>query len=148
MIFASIPLIALDHASAAGAADISGFWLTKDGEAVIEMFACEQARRCGSVAWLKKPLGADGRPLADVNNTDEKLRNRRVCGLVIAWGLSEQPDGSWGNGRGYDPDDGKSYTVDVALIANDQLSFTGYVGIRLLGRTETWTRAPTGLNGC
>ena len=34
------------------------------------------------------------------------------------------------------------------LLAPDKLEFSGYVGIKLAGRTETWTRAPETLRGC
>jgi uncharacterized protein (DUF2147 family) len=60
----------------------------------------------------------------------------------------EQADGSWDKGSGYDPDDGKKYTVSAAVLGTDKLSFSGYVGIKLMGRTETWTRAPAALRGC
>jgi uncharacterized protein (DUF2147 family) len=34
------------------------------------------------------------------------------------------------------------------LTAADKLSFSGYIGIKLVGRTEIWTRAPESLRGC
>jgi uncharacterized protein (DUF2147 family) len=60
----------------------------------------------------------------------------------------EQADGTWDKGSGYDPDDGKQYTVSAKVLAADKLEFSGYVGIKLAGRTETWTRAPEALRGC
>jgi uncharacterized protein (DUF2147 family) len=131
------------------AAEINGFWLTEDGEAVVEILSCNPpSQRCGRIVWLKKPQGADGKPLSDSHNPDAAMQKRPVCNLPVVLGLVEQSDGSWDKGSGYDPDDGKKYTVAAALAAPDKLSFSGYVGIKLMGRTETWTRAPAALRGC
>jgi uncharacterized protein (DUF2147 family) len=135
--------------SSASAAEISGFWLTEDGEAVIEILNCNPpSQRCGRIVWLKKPNGPDGKPLADMHNPDAAMQKRPVCNMPVVLGLAEKADGTWDNGSGYDPDDGKKYTVAARVLAADKLEFSGYVGIKLVGRTETWTRAPEALRGC
>jgi uncharacterized protein (DUF2147 family) len=136
-------------ASSARAAEINGFWLTADGEAVVEILNCNPpSQRCGRIVWLMKPNGADGKPLTDTHNPDANMHKRPVCNLPVVLGLVEQSDGSWDKGSGYDPDDGKKYTVSAVAVGADKLSFSGYVGIKLMGRTETWTRAPDALRGC
>jgi uncharacterized protein (DUF2147 family) len=133
----------------AGAAEINGFWLTADGEAVVEILNCNPpSQRCGRIVWLKKPLGDGGKPLLDIHNAHAAAQKRPVCNLPVVLGLVEQTDGTWDKGNGYDPDDGKKYTVSAKLLSADQLAFSGYVGIKLMGRTETWTRAPDALRGC
>jgi uncharacterized protein (DUF2147 family) len=145
----TLGLAALAAPAAASAAEINGFWLTEDGEAVVEILNCNPpSQRCGRIVWLKKPNGDDGKPLADTRNPDLALQKRKVCNLGIVLGLVEQTDGSWDKGSGYDPDDGKQYTVSAKVLAPDKLSFSGYVGIKLVGRTETWTRAPEAQRGC
>jgi uncharacterized protein (DUF2147 family) len=135
--------------NSATAAEINGFWLTEDGEAVVEILNCNPpSQRCGRIVWLKKPNGDDGKPLADVHNPDAALRTRPVCNLPVVLGLIEQADGTWDNGRGYDPDDGKKYTVAAEALGPETLAFSGYVGIKLVGRKETWARAPDKLRGC
>jgi uncharacterized protein (DUF2147 family) len=141
--------VALVASTSAQAAEINGFWLTEDGEAVVEILNCNPpSQRCGRIVWLKKPMGADGKPLTDTHNPDASKHRQPVCNLPVVLGLVEQGDGSWDKGRGYDPDDGKKYTVSAAAVGADKLAFSGYVGIKLMGRTETWTRAPDALCGC
>jgi uncharacterized protein (DUF2147 family) len=145
----ALGLAALAAPGAASAAEINGFWLTEDGEAVVEILNCNPpSQRCGRIVWLKKPNGDDGKPLADTRNPNPTLQTRKVCNLGIVLGLVEQKDGSWDKGSGYDPDDGKQYTVSAKVLAPDKLAFSGYFGIKLVGRTETWTRAPENLRGC
>jgi uncharacterized protein (DUF2147 family) len=133
----------------ASAAEINGFWLTQDGEAVVEILNCNPpSQRCGRIVWLKKPNGDDGKPLTDTHNPDAAQRQRPVCNMPVVLGLIEQSDGSWDKGSGYDPDDGKKYTVAAEVLGPDKLSFSGYIGIKLVGRKETWTRAPGNLRGC
>jgi uncharacterized protein (DUF2147 family) len=149
LVLAVAAVCSASGSGAASAAEINGFWLTADGEAVVEVLACNPpAQRCGRIVWLKKPLGADGKPLTDVNNPDAAQAKRGVCNLPIVLGMVAQADGSWDKGSGYDPDDGQKYTVAAKLLTPDQLSFSGYIGIKLVGRTETWTRAPDNLRGC
>ena len=40
----------------------------------------------------------------------------------------------------YDPDSGKTYKCKLKLIDHNTLEIRGYIGISLLGRSETWTR--------
>jgi uncharacterized protein (DUF2147 family) len=150
-----LPLFALFVASVglsitpARAAEINGFWLTQDGEAVVEILNCNPpSQRCARIVWLKKPNGDDGKPLTDTHNPDAAQRQRPVCNMPVVLGLIEQSDGTWDKGSGYDPDDGKKYTVAAEVLGPDKLVFSGYIGIKLVGRKETWTRAPGNLRGC
>ncbi|WP_158554892.1 DUF2147 domain-containing protein [Methylovirgula sp. 4M-Z18] len=132
---------------AAQAADISGLWLNDDRDAAIEISACGNAL-CGHIVWLKAPLDAAGKPAQDVNNPDAASRIRPLCGLQVIADLAPQSDGTWDNGHGYDPDSGKSYTLSAQLSGPDTLDLRGYVGMKLMGETETMTRAPKDLPRC
>jgi uncharacterized protein (DUF2147 family) len=46
----------------------------------------------------------------------------------------------WKGGDIYDPESGKTYRSYMYLKDSNTLKVRGYVGISLLGRTETWTR--------
>jgi uncharacterized protein (DUF2147 family) len=63
-----------------------------------------------------------------------------VQGLEVLRGLTRQDDGTWADGRIYDPASGYTYRCHLALDGNDRLRLRGYVGVPVIGRTTTWTR--------
>lgn len=127
--------------------DIVGTWFTEDGEGGIEILNCGN-ERCGRIVWMKNPVDKNGRPLTDRNNPDPALRARAICGLTIITGLKPQEDDSWGRGRVYNPDEGRSYDVEIRRTAPDVLNVTGYLALRFLGRTTEWRRTPKNLSRC
>jgi uncharacterized protein (DUF2147 family) len=53
------------------------------------------------------------------------------------------PDGDdWVEGTVVDPENGKLYKGKLWAVGSDKLQLRGYIGISLLGRTETWVRIP------
>ena len=76
----------------------------------------------------------------DAENPDASLRSRALCGLLIGQGFHLASPGSLEGGRLYDPKTGKTYS-GVLTASGRELNLRGYVGIRLFGRSETWTRA-------
>ena len=137
-LLASILLALSVHATDA-AYSIEGVWLSADG-----------------TGWVKIEMGADGptgsiagspddaerqRPSnKDDLNPDPALRDRDLLGLTIMQGFTAAGDGKWKNGRIYDPNSGKTYKCKLTLVDENTLELRGYIGISLLGRTETWTR--------
>ena len=62
-------------------------------------------------------------------------------GLVIIRNF--KPDGDvWAGGTVVDPENGKEYKGKIWTIGKDKLSLRGFIGLSLLGRTQTWTRLP------
>ena len=59
-------------------------------------------------------------------------------------GMSFRLDG----GKIYDPKTGKTYDVALRLAQTDKLTVTGYLGMKMLGKSFTWTRAPGDLPRC
>jgi len=70
-----------------------------------------------------------------------ELRDRPVLGMVIIREFRPQGD-VWAGGTVLDPKNGKVYRGKIWTPAPDRLRLRGFVGISLLGRTETWTRIP------
>ena len=68
-------------------------------------------------------------------------KNQRKVGMTIMTGLHRQGD-HWGGGEILDPDNGSIYRCRVrAVDSGRKLEVRGYIGISLLGRTQTWLRA-------
>lgn len=127
--------------------EIAGVWITDEGDGAIEIRPCGD-QRCGRITWMKDPKGPDGKPPVDSNNPDANLRSRRICGLQIISGLRPQGDGSWGDGRVYNPDNGKTYGMKIRREGADMVKATGYLGFELFGQSREWRRAPKNLGSC
>ncbi len=123
----------------AAAATPVGIWYAEGGAAKVAIEPCGE-ELCGRVVWLRSPFDEDGCDLQDRRNPDPTLRARKVEGLEILRGLTRRPDGTWVNGRIYDPASGNTYTCQLALDGDDRIRLRGYVGIPLIGRTTMWTR--------
>jgi len=68
------------------------------------------------------------------------FKDKKILGLRFVWGLKDQGNGEWGGGSILDPKSGKIYRCKVALEGN-KLLVRGYVGLSILGRTQTWIRS-------
>ncbi len=139
--------LALASCPAAAAPKEVGIWIDNSGDGAVKIEPCGN-KLCGRIIWLKNPLNDKGLPKRDRYNPDESRRNRPICGLPILGDLVEMPEGGFDNGWVYDPKEGKSYSVAIAANGSDQLSVTGYKGVKFLGKTFTWTRATTALPSC
>ncbi|MGE0624261.1 MAG: DUF2147 domain-containing protein [Pseudomonadales bacterium] len=86
--------------------------------------------------WREKDrAGAVGEPKTDLHNPDERLRTRPLLGLEILSNYTYQR-GRW-HGRLYLPTSGNTWT-STARVRNGNLLIRGFLGISLLGRTETF----------
>ena len=71
--------------------------------------------------------------------TDER-KGKPVQGMTILTGLKKDGD-EWTGGEILDPNNGKVYRAKVRLAdAGRKLDVRGFIGIALVGRTQTWVR--------
>ena len=133
--------ICLTTGPAVAGEGLDGYWMDSDGEVLLQIGPCGHDR-CGKVVWLRKPRGADGKPLLDFRNPDPAMQARPVCGLTVVTGFKKQPDGTWGDGTVYVPDHGMSFSGYAEVLSPTKVKVTGYVLIQLLGSSEEWTRVP------
>ena len=118
-------------------ADVAGTWLSGDGDGLI---AVQVNGSQISATILGSPNDAADRPKTDTRNPDPALRQRPLLGLEIFSGFHYDGDGRWSGGQIYDPNSGKTYRCKLKLVDRNTLSVRGFIGISLLGRTETWRR--------
>lgn len=77
-------------------------------------------------------------PICD--KCEGERHNQPVVGMTIMWGVKKDGD-VWKDGQILDPNNGKTYKVRLTPKDNGQkLDVRGYVGMPLLGRTQTWIR--------
>jgi uncharacterized protein (DUF2147 family) len=131
----------------AGTDDVLGIWYNQEKDAKIQIFKCAE-KYCGKIVWLKEPNymgdakdGTPGTPKLDHNNPDSTLKKRPVMGLQIANDFAFAGDNLWKGGNIYDPKKGKTYSAKMTLVSPKELKLRGFIGVSLLGRTDTWTRA-------
>lgn len=69
-----------------------------------------------------------------------QYKNRSLKGLTIVHGLKPAGANSYEGGSILDPNSGKTYKLKAQLNGNN-LQMRGFIGMSLLGRTQTWQRA-------
>lgn len=127
VLLAASPLLA--------AAPIEGRWITEEGDAVITVGECGD-KVCGWISrFLVRPPRGDQQ--RDVNNPDPRLRARRLLGLAVLTGFTEEED-LW-RGRIYDPKTGNSYRSVIRRRGLDTLEVKGCRGP--FCRSQIWKRA-------
>jgi len=62
-----------------------------------------------------------------------------LIGLEILWDLKPYKD-YWSYGEIVDPGSGKVYSANAWLENADELKVKGYIGISLIGRSQSWYR--------
>lgn len=66
-------------------------------------------------------------------------KGKSIEGMTILWDLKKNGK-SWDSGQILDPKNGKIYSCKAELEGADMLKVRGFLGISLLGRTQTWYR--------
>jgi uncharacterized protein (DUF2147 family) len=120
--------------------DATGLWIDHTGRGAVDIQPCG-TQLCGTIAWMKEPMDPQGKPLVDINNPERTKRTRWICGLPIIGNAAKLGKDVWDNGWIYDPDDGKTYDLELKLKSPDVLQVTGYLGTKFFSETYTWRRA-------
>jgi uncharacterized protein (DUF2147 family) len=119
---------------------IVGVWKTGEGTAMVRIYKNGEKYQ-GKVVWLKEPIDPEtGKPKLDKNQSDEAAKKRPVLGLINIWGFVPKENNVWDEGNIYDPKNGNTYSSTMKLINANTLEVRGYIGVSLIGRTDTWTR--------
>jgi uncharacterized protein (DUF2147 family) len=122
-----------DEATTPSADAIVGEWWTEGKEGLIRFVRSSDGTYSGILAGGNDP----GR---DVNNKDPALRKRPLLGIVLMWHLRPD-DGEYVDGYVYNPRNGETYRMKAEVTGKTTLKIRGYLGISLLGQSQTWTRA-------
>ena len=120
--------------------DVVGEWYNAEKDAIITIFE-DNNTLSGKITWMLNPNDENGNPKKDPLNPNKDLRDRDRLGMVMMTNFAYQKDKVWNGGTLYDPKTGKTYSGMITLKDENTLDLRGYVGIALLGRTSTWTRA-------
>ncbi len=138
---AAIMLALSWSASAAELSPLGRWWLFDDEtgarSGIIEITLSHDELVGRIVKLIPKP----GDPPEFVcDRCDGPEKNQRVLGMIILKGLKRDGD-MWDGGNILDPRTGNVYSCELRVdVSGKELYLRGYLGISLLGRTQTWVR--------
>jgi uncharacterized protein (DUF2147 family) len=122
--------------AAAAAQAPTGYWVTTDGGAVVQIAPCGGAL-CGRLTGIVLNPGT-------AMPTD--WQGQSECGLQLLRPSQEDDSGTW-HGQIVNPRNGSAYHVEFHVDRQDRLHLRGYVGLPIFGETQIWHRfegaAPT-----
>lgn len=131
-------VLLLPALGSAKASDVTGLWLTQKKGIIVDLYDCG-GNLCGRTVWLEKMFNKDGSPRLDVNNSDEAKHGRHWCGIEVITNVRPDGPGAWDDGEIYDPKTGHTFDFEIKQ-KGEYLKVRGYLGLKLAGRTEIWTR--------
>jgi hypothetical protein len=144
--FALAFLVGATMAARADSSSADGFWeLQYDDGKPEAWFLVSHKSDIYSARLVKgfKKEGDDEKPPDPIcRKCPGEKKGARVMGLTLFWGLKQ--DGlKYTGGSVVDPRDGSVYHAKMDLSDDGQeLAVRGYLGIEMLGKTQTWHRLP------
>jgi hypothetical protein len=122
-----------------------GFWKTVDDvtgrvRSIINIYEGSDHLLYGKIVRTFPTPGVT--PLKTCSACDGERKDKPILGLVIMSRLKLAEDRTeWKGGEILDPSNGKTYHVNLRVLSdNDSMKVRGYIGLPLLGRTQTWIR--------
>ena len=81
------------------------------------------------------------KPITNCDLCKDNRKGAPLIGMVIMSGLKAQSPGVWSGGEILDPKEGETYKVKITASADGKkLDVRGYIGVPMLGRTQTWIK--------
>ena len=136
---ASILTLGVNVISSQTTDSIAGSWKTFDDDtnqpAAIVLITEKNGLFSGVVTKLLDPSA-----LPTCEKCTDYRKGKAVIGMEILSGLKKTGD-AYSGGHILDPDDGEIYRAEIKLKEQGaKLDLRAYIGIPLLGRTQTWIR--------
>jgi uncharacterized protein (DUF2147 family) len=122
-----------------------GVWKTIDDKTKAERSQVRITETGGVLTGrIEKLLAPDADANAKCDKCSDDRKDKPVVGLDIIRGVkkAEGEATHWDGGTILDPSEGKVYKVKLTPVdGGKKLEVRGYVGMPMLGRTQTWVRA-------
>ncbi len=120
-----------------------GVWKTIDDKTKTEK-AQIRITEAGGVysAKIEKLLAADAKPDSVCDKCSDDRKDKPIVGMEIMRGVKRSDsDNTWDGGTILDAAEGKVYKVRLQTAdGGKKLEVRGYVGMPMMGRTQTWIR--------
>jgi uncharacterized protein (DUF2147 family) len=132
-------------AALAQAASPVGLWKTIDDNTKKDKSLVRIVEANGVVTGkVEKIIDPDAPKDAVCKDCSDERKDKPVLGMTIIRDMKPSADDKavWEGGDILDPNNGKVYKAKLKLIDNGtKLDVRGYIGVPMLGRTQTWIRA-------
>ncbi|MGX7003654.1 DUF2147 domain-containing protein [Caballeronia sp. KNU42] len=135
-------LLASAATSMAQAASPTGLWQTIDDKtgqpkALVQIVQDSDGTLTGKILT---GLGSNDDPNRRCTACTDSRKDQLMKGMTIIDGMKADGD-TWDGGQILDPENGKLYKCKMHLDDGGQkLVVRGYIGVSLLGRSQTWIR--------
>ena len=140
-----ITTLALMAACGAAFAQASpvGVWKSIDDKTKAERSQVRISESGGVLSGrIEKLLAPDAKQDAKCDKCEDDRKDKPIVGLEIIRGVKKaEAENTWEGGTILDPAEGKVYKVRLQTAeGGKKLDVRGYVGMPMLGRTQTWVR--------
>ena len=139
-------LITIALLASAGAAfaqaSPAGLWKTIDDETKQEKSLVRLTEAGGVLTGKIEKLTDPAKQETVCDKCTDARKDQKVLGMTIVEGVKKNADEPyWDGGTILDPNNGKVYKVRMKPVdGGRRLEVRGYIGMPLLGRTQTWIR--------
>jgi uncharacterized protein (DUF2147 family) len=119
-----------------------GLWRTIDDETKTEKSLVRITEAGGVMTGKVEKIADPAKANANCDKCTDERKDKPVLGMTILRGVKPSSDaGTWEGGDILDPNNGKIYKVRLKPIdGGKQMEVRGFIGVSLLGRTQTWVR--------
>jgi len=120
---------------------IIGVWVSEKNDLKIEIFN-KNGKYFGKMLWFVCEVkGKEMLDYQDTKNPNPALRNRNWLGMQVVEDLRyDKKTNLWKGGSLYDPNEGKTYKIEVSIDHTQTLFVRAYWGVYLLGKTLVFCR--------
>lgn len=113
--------------------ELLGYYSAPGGESIFKFYK-QGDKYFAKPIWMKRPQRFDEL------NPDVSKRTRKILGSVLLWDFEFDGKNTWTKGQIYDANKGKTYKAKITRDKKGNLALRGYVGVKLLGKTEYFTK--------
>ncbi|MEY4909673.1 MAG: hypothetical protein RL260_3391 [Pseudomonadota bacterium] len=137
--------LALAGASLAAAAQSTpaGLWKTIDDDGKTEKSLVRITDNAGTFSAKVEKVFDAAKQDARCEKCSDERKDQPILGMTIIKGVRASLDDKtlWDGGEILDPNNGKTYKVRMKPVdGGKQMELRGYIGVPMLGRTQTWIR--------
>jgi uncharacterized protein (DUF2147 family) len=122
----------------------AGLWKTIDDETKLEKSFVRVSEAGGVFTGKVEKIVDPAKQDSKCDKCSDERKDQPVIGMTIVRNVKQNADdtGLWDGGDILDPNNGKVYKVRIRPVdGGKKLEVRGFIGLSLLGRTQTWLRA-------
>lgn len=120
-----------------------GLWKTIDDDGKTEKSLVRISENGGMLSGTIEKIFDPAKQDSKCDKCTDERKDKPTLGMVILRNIKQDHDDKalWDGGEILDPKDGKVYKARLKIVdAGKKLEMRGYIGMPLLGRTQTWLR--------